>query len=95
MRRPNLTLAASAVVYMTARVFDLNLASYPAGTTWCGVVETAELGGAGASVPPAKADRRRPERGQEPGGRHQQRIRGRALQSLGCDCILDRIEDVT
>lgn len=55
MRRPNLTLAASAVVYMTARVFDLNLASYPAGTTWCGVVETAELGGAGASVPPAKA----------------------------------------
>jgi len=34
MRRPNLTLLASAVLYVAARVFDLNLASYPPGTTW-------------------------------------------------------------
>jgi hypothetical protein len=34
MRRPNLTLAASVVLYIAARWFDLNLASYPPGTTW-------------------------------------------------------------
>jgi hypothetical protein len=34
MRRPNLTLAASALLYVAARWFDLNLASYPPGTTW-------------------------------------------------------------
>jgi hypothetical protein len=34
LRRPNLTLLASAVLYILARIFDLNLASYPAGTHW-------------------------------------------------------------
>jgi hypothetical protein len=34
MRRPNLTLAASAILYVLARWFDWNLASYPPGTTW-------------------------------------------------------------
>jgi hypothetical protein len=34
MRRPNLTLLGSAVLYVAARWFDLNLASYPPGTTW-------------------------------------------------------------
>jgi hypothetical protein len=33
-RRPNLTLLASAVLYVLARWFDWNLASYPPGTTW-------------------------------------------------------------
>jgi hypothetical protein len=34
VRRPNLTLLASVILYVLARVFDLNLASYPPGTTW-------------------------------------------------------------
>jgi len=34
VRRPNLTLAASAVLYVLARYFDWNLPSYPAGATW-------------------------------------------------------------
>jgi hypothetical protein len=34
MRRPNLTLLGSAVLYVLARWFDWNLASYPPGTTW-------------------------------------------------------------
>jgi hypothetical protein len=34
MRRPNLVLLASAVLYVAARWFDWNLASYPPGTTW-------------------------------------------------------------
>jgi hypothetical protein len=34
VRRPNFTLAASAVLYVLARWFDWNLASYPPGTTW-------------------------------------------------------------
>jgi hypothetical protein len=34
VRRPNLTLLGSIVLYICARVFDLNFASYPAGTTW-------------------------------------------------------------
>jgi hypothetical protein len=34
VRRPNLTLVASAVLYVLARWFDWNLASYPPGTTW-------------------------------------------------------------
>src|SRR6202040_1515088 len=34
MRRPNLTLAGSAILYVLARWFDWNLASYPPGTTW-------------------------------------------------------------
>jgi hypothetical protein len=34
LRRPNLTLLGSAVLYILARIFDLNLASYPAGTHW-------------------------------------------------------------
>jgi hypothetical protein len=34
LRRPNWTLAASAVLYVLARWFDWNFASYPAGTTW-------------------------------------------------------------
>ncbi len=34
VRRPNWTLAASAVLYVLARWFDWNLASYPPGTTW-------------------------------------------------------------
>jgi hypothetical protein len=33
-RRPNLTLLASVVLYVAARWFDWNLASYPPGTTW-------------------------------------------------------------
>jgi len=34
LRRPNLTLAASAILYVLARWFDWNFASYPPGTTW-------------------------------------------------------------
>jgi hypothetical protein len=34
VRRPNLTLAGSVVLYALARYFDWNLPSYPAGTTW-------------------------------------------------------------
>jgi len=34
VRRPNLTLAGSAVLYILARYFDWNLPSYPKGTTW-------------------------------------------------------------
>jgi len=34
VRRPNLTLLGSAVFYVLARVFDWNIASYPAGTVW-------------------------------------------------------------
>ena len=34
VRRPNLTLLASAVLYVLSRWFDWNLASYPPGTTW-------------------------------------------------------------
>jgi hypothetical protein len=34
LRRPNVTLLASVVLYIAARIFDLNLASYPPGTTW-------------------------------------------------------------
>jgi hypothetical protein len=34
LRRPNLTLLASILVYIGARVFDWNLASYPPGTHW-------------------------------------------------------------
>jgi hypothetical protein len=34
MRRPNLTLAGSVVIYIGARIFDWNLASYPPGTHW-------------------------------------------------------------
>jgi hypothetical protein len=34
LRRPNLTLLASAVLYVAARWFDWNLASYPPGTHW-------------------------------------------------------------
>jgi hypothetical protein len=34
VRRPNLTLLASAIFYVLARWFDWNLASYPPGTTW-------------------------------------------------------------
>jgi hypothetical protein len=34
VRRPNLTLLASIVLYIFARIFDWNLASYPPGTTW-------------------------------------------------------------
>ena len=33
-RRPNLTLAASFVLYILARYFDWNLPSYPKGATW-------------------------------------------------------------
>jgi hypothetical protein len=33
-RRPNLTLLGSAVLYVLARWFDWNFASYPPGTTW-------------------------------------------------------------
>ncbi len=33
-RRPNMTLLGSALLYLAARWFDLNLASYPPGTTW-------------------------------------------------------------
>jgi hypothetical protein len=34
VRRPNLTLLASIVLYIFARIFDWNMASYPPGTTW-------------------------------------------------------------
>ena len=34
VRRPNLTLAGSVVLYGLARWFDWNIASYPPGTTW-------------------------------------------------------------
>jgi hypothetical protein len=34
VRRPNLTLAASVVLYVLSRWFDWNIASYPPGTTW-------------------------------------------------------------
>jgi hypothetical protein len=34
VRRPNLTLAGSVVLYALARWFDWNLPSYPAGATW-------------------------------------------------------------
>jgi hypothetical protein len=34
VRRPNLVLAASAVLYVLSRWFDWNVASYPPGTTW-------------------------------------------------------------
>jgi hypothetical protein len=34
MRRPNLTLLGSIVLYVLARWFDWNFASYPPGTTW-------------------------------------------------------------
>lgn len=34
LRRPNWTLLASAILYVAARWFDWNLASYPPGTTW-------------------------------------------------------------
>ncbi len=34
VRRPNLTLAGSVILYIGARIFDWNLASYPPGTHW-------------------------------------------------------------
>ena len=34
VRRPNLVLAGSAVLYVLSRWFDWNIASYPPGTTW-------------------------------------------------------------
>ena len=34
VRRPNVTLAGSVVLYILARYFDWNLPSYPKGTTW-------------------------------------------------------------
>ncbi len=34
VRRPNLVLLGSAILYVLARWFDWNLASYPPGTTW-------------------------------------------------------------
>jgi hypothetical protein len=34
VRRPNLTLLASVVLYILSRWFDWNLASYPPGATW-------------------------------------------------------------
>src|SRR5580693_165239 len=34
LRRPNWTLVASVLLYIGARVFDWNLASYPPGTHW-------------------------------------------------------------
>jgi hypothetical protein len=34
VRRPNWTLLGSAILYVAARWFDWNLASYPPGTTW-------------------------------------------------------------
>ena len=34
VRRPNLTLLGSAILYVLARWFDWNLASYPPGTHW-------------------------------------------------------------
>jgi hypothetical protein len=34
VRRPNLCLLGSAILYLLARIFDWNLASYPAGARW-------------------------------------------------------------
>jgi hypothetical protein len=34
VRRPNLTLLTSVVLYIFARIFDWNFASYPPGSTW-------------------------------------------------------------
>jgi hypothetical protein len=34
VRRPNLTLLASVILYIFARIFDWNFASYPPGSTW-------------------------------------------------------------
>jgi hypothetical protein len=34
VRRPNLTLSASVILYILSRWFDWNIASYPPGTTW-------------------------------------------------------------
>jgi hypothetical protein len=34
MRRPNLTLLGSFVVFLLSRIFDINIASYPPGTVW-------------------------------------------------------------
>src|SRR6516225_10350047 len=34
IRRPNLTLLGSAVLYVLSRIFDWNIASYPPGTAW-------------------------------------------------------------
>ena len=34
VRSPNLTLLGSAVLYVLARIFDWNIASYPPGTAW-------------------------------------------------------------
>ena len=34
VRRPNLTLLASVVLFLLSRWFDWNIASYPPGTTW-------------------------------------------------------------
>jgi len=34
VRRPNLTLLGSVVLYIFARIFDWNFASYPPGSTW-------------------------------------------------------------
>ena len=34
LRRPNLTLLGSAILYVLTRMFDWNLASYPPGTHW-------------------------------------------------------------
>ena len=34
VRRPNLTLLSSIVLYILSRWFDWNIASYPPGTTW-------------------------------------------------------------
>jgi hypothetical protein len=34
VRRPNLTLLASVILYICARIFDWNFASYPPGSTW-------------------------------------------------------------
>ena len=34
VRRPNLTLLGSVILYVLARMFDWNFASYPPGTTW-------------------------------------------------------------
>ena len=33
-KRPNITLAGSVILYILARYFDWNMASYPPGTTW-------------------------------------------------------------
>jgi hypothetical protein len=34
VKRPNLTLVGSVILYILARYFDWNMASYPPGTTW-------------------------------------------------------------